>query len=343
MLTIIEETVNNKLQDKMSQAKDLLATAALVLFLTLSLAAAALGQSKKSDQPDETTVANNRPAEVITVKSLETAATPVISAPQQLAATSPDTAMTPKGPAPASAGNSWRSRITLYAWFAGLDGNLRVRGTTVPVQQDFGEVFKALEFAFAGRFETFKGRVGFLFDNSYINLGRNINVLLTSRSSEMFVNVTRYDSDINFTEIAAAYRPTVVERGPATGDEGPPIFTIDFIGGARIIYTKQSFKGQTASQAQLTTEASNTFAEPFIGQRLKYSPVRALSLAGKYDIGLASELTWSAEGLIEFHLLRRVSLGAGYRVFELYKGRREGNVGLRAQLRGPILTTSFRF
>ena len=48
----------------------------------------------------------------------------------------------------ATTGSGWQLRTALYAWGTSLDGDVTLRGNTLPVDAAFEDIFENLDFAF---------------------------------------------------------------------------------------------------------------------------------------------------------------------------------------------------
>lgn len=88
----------------------------------------------------------------------------------------------------ATTGSGWQLRAALYGWGTALDGDVTLRGNTVPVDAAFEDVFDNLDFAFMGAVEIDNGKWSFLADLFYAELSisnarRNLTFNSNSTSS----------------------------------------------------------------------------------------------------------------------------------------------------------------
>lgn len=85
------------------------------------------------------------------------------------AATTPDSA----SPASGTVQSPWSFNLTLYAWFAGVNGTYGVGRLSKSVDASFIDIankLKSVPIAFMGRFETHYERFGLYLDSDYMNL-----------------------------------------------------------------------------------------------------------------------------------------------------------------------------
>jgi hypothetical protein len=67
------------------------------------------------------------------------------------------------------------------------------------------------------------------------------------------------------------------------------------------------------------------------------------TLIGKYTVGgsgAGSKFAWSADGLVDLRIKRRLSLSGGYRVLGMNADQPDNAVGFNGQLRGLIFVAT---
>lgn len=235
--------------------------------------------------------------------------------------------------APAVNTEGWSFEIRPYLWLAGIDGRLRVANLTAETGKNSREVLGMLDFAAAGQLEAIKGNWRLIVDENYVNLGT------TATGPGGNVSI-RADPTLNIFEFGGSYTAVEVPHKRSTATEPlPPIFTAEILGGGRYVHLGIGLQMQNLSPV----EGSRNYVGPFIGNRFKVSPNRALTLIGKYTIGASGAGTrtaWSAEGLVDLRLKKRLSVGGGYRVLGLNTDQSSNTIGFNGQLRGLIFTTT---
>jgi hypothetical protein len=145
---------------------------------------------------------------------------------------------------------------------------------------------------------------------------------------------------MNIFEFGASYTAVALPNKKATAtDPLPPIFTAEILGGGRYFHLGVKLEPNNVG----SVEGSRNLVGPFIGNRFKVSPNRALTLIGKYTVGgsgAGSQFAWSAEGLVDFRVKRRLSLSGGYRVLGMNADEPDNTVGFNGQLRGMIFAAT---
>jgi len=228
----------------------------------------------------------------------------------------------------------WQLEIRPYIWLAGIHGTLRVRNTTAEVGKSASSVLGMLDFAAAAQVEAIKGPWRIVFDENYVNLG--------TTGTGPLGNVTiKVEPTMNIFEFGASYTAVALPNKRATAtDPLPPIFTAEILGGGR--YFHLSVRLEPSRVAGV--EGSRNLVGPFIGNRFKVSPHKAVTLIGKYTVGgsgAGSLFAWSAEGLVDLRVKKRLSLSGGYRVLAMNADEPSNAVGFNGQLRGLIFAATF--
>jgi hypothetical protein len=237
---------------------------------------------------------------------------------------------------PQSPGGSegWQLEIRPYIWLAGVHGTLRVRNTTAEVGKSSSSVLGMLDFAAAAQVEAIKGPWRVMFDENYVNLG-------TTGTGPLGNVSIQVEPTMNIFEFGASYTAAALPNKKATvTDPLPPIFTAEILGGGRYFHLGVRLEPTNVGGVQ----GSRNLVGPFIGNRFKYRPTKALTLIGKYTVGgsgAGSQFAWSAEGLADLRVKKRLSVSGGYRVLGLNADQPDNAVGFNGQLRGLILAATF--
>ncbi|MGH9880800.1 MAG: hypothetical protein ACRD6N_05140 [Pyrinomonadaceae bacterium] len=237
---------------------------------------------------------------------------------------------------PQASGGSegWQLEIRPYLWLAGIDGTLRIRNTTAEVGKGSADVLGMLDFAAAAQVEAIRGNWRLMFDENYVNLG--------TTGTGPLGNVTiKVEPTMNIFEFGASYMVVAVPNKNATAtDPLPPVFSAEIFGGGRFFHLGLGLEPSNGA----AVEGSRNLVGPFVGNRFKVSPNKVVTLIGKYTVGgsgAGSQFAWSAEGLVDLRVKKRLSLSGGYRVLGMKADKPENSVGFDGQLRGLIFAATF--
>ena len=227
----------------------------------------------------------------------------------------------------------WQFEIRPYIWLAGIDGTLRVRNTTAEVGKGSTDVLGMLDFAAAAQVEAIRGPWRLMFDENYVNLG--------TTGTGPLGNVTiDVEPTMNIFEFGGSYTAVSVPNKSATATNPlPPTFTAEILGGGRLFHLGVGLESGNGS----SVEGSRNFIGPFVGNRFKFSPNKAITLIGKYTVGgsgAGSNFAWSAEGLVDLRLKKRFSVSGGYRVLGMDADRSNNDIGFDGQLRGLFFSAT---
>jgi hypothetical protein len=202
--------------------------------------------------------------------------------------------------------DEWRFEIRPYIWLAGVYGRVRVNNTTAETGKNSSSVLGMLDFAAAAQVEAIKGHWRIMFDENYVNLG--------TESTGPLGNVTvDVQPTMNIFEFGALYMFAKVPNKNATASEPlPPVFTAEILGGGRFFHLGLGLQVNNNPPVK----GSRNLIGPFIGNRFKISPHKAVTLIGQYTVGgsgVGSNFAWSAAALLDLRLKKGFSLGGGYR------------------------------
>lgn len=230
--------------------------------------------------------------------------------------------------------DEWHFEVRPYLWLAGIDGKLRVNNTTADVGQGSSDILGMLDFAAAGQLEAIHGNWRLMFDENYVNLG-------TSGTGPFGLVTVDVQPTLNIFEFGGSYMAAAIPNGDATADEPlPPLFSAEILGGVKWFHLGLGLQANNNPGV----EGSRNLFGPFIGNRFKASPHKAVTFVGKYTIGgsgAGSGFAWSAEGLVDLRFKKSFSVAGGYRVLDLKADQAENVVGFDGQLKGLVLYMTF--
>jgi len=205
-----------------------------------------------------------------------------------------------------SAGNAdkWQFEITPYFWTSGL--KVDAKQGLVPEQEtevSFNDIFKVVHLGLSGMFEARKGRLGILFDGSYVELQKDV--------------TTQY-GDIDFGANMGNYSLAAMFRAA----EGKAL--LDLLAGARYNTMSNDLKLTTGPLAGRSVSSTDDWVDGFVGMRLIVPLAKRWALVGYGDIGMGgAKLSWQALGWLDWRISKVFALKAGYR--HSYFNREDGD------------------
>ncbi|HSE25482.1 MAG TPA: hypothetical protein VLB68_27715 [Pyrinomonadaceae bacterium] len=229
-------------------------------------------------------------------------------------------------PAPSDDSEGWHFESAPYVWLAGIDGNLRIRNTTVQVDSSPSDLLEQLDFAFATQFEAGKGRFKIILDENYVNLG--------ATGTGPLGQVTDVQPTLNIFEFGGSYAPVVIANKEATTTKPlPAVFSLEIIGGGRYTHF-----GLGLTRPNFSTEGSRNLVDAFIGNRFKVRPHPAVTLIGKYTVGGGgSHFAWTAAGLVDLRWKKSFSVWGGYQLLDMDADQASNTIGFNGRLKGLVM------
>jgi len=258
-------------------------------------------------------------------------------------------------PAPQSPSQSppWQFTITPYGFVPlTVDGTVTVRDFKADFNTDLNDLLDILNFALAGRFEAWKGHLGFIFDGAYFNVGQQNSV---SRSipdclCDIFPSKITTDVNVQFGQfdLGVGYRMAANSSHAVTDFELGPI-AFDTIVGMRIYAIQQDIDLSTNLGTERNLSQSNTLVTPLASGRIRWnlSPTIAGWVRGDIaGFGLGGTLSaFSLTGGFDWMFSGNTSLLLAYRFSSLkYNTEIRGqDFGMDLSMQGPYLGVVFRF
>ena len=208
--------------------------------------------------------------------------------------------------------DAWRVDLTTWIWAVGMTGDTGARGFEASFDVDFIDVLEASDsiFAYSGRLEFARGRVGGFVDGMYAKLGVD-----DASGSPGLVDID-ITAEIGVVDFGLMYR--VGEWAPQ-GDaaKNKHKTTLDVYAGARYFALDLDL-----DPANLGSRSrSGDWIDPIIGAKLTLPLSEELHLVAMGDVGgfgVESDLTWSATAVIGYDFRcfdHPASLYGGYRAF----------------------------
>ena len=163
----------------------------------------------------------------------------------------------------------WHFIAAPYFWFAGLKGNVSVKGVVdIPIDESFSDVFSNFHFGFLGHFEGRKDRFGFATDIMYMDL----HVPVAARAAPVLGQLG-LDTTVKSTTVEGRAFYRVASGGRKDNPAG-----LDVLVGARYYGTSAQLNATLPGGADPSSGKENVL----VGGRSRRPPLpRAPGLAGR--------------------------------------------------------------
>jgi opacity protein-like surface antigen len=224
----------------------------------------------------------------------------------------------------ATTGSGWQLRAALYGWGTALDGDVTLRGNTVPVDAAFEDVFENLDFAFMGAVEIGNGKWSFLADLFYAELS----ISNARRNLEFNSELDQFIG--NFL---IAYN--VIDH---------PDTRFDVYAGARVNSLDVGLEILTNRVGTFSGSDSKTWVDPVIGARFQQELPNCFFVRAVGDIGgfgVSSDITWQALAALGYHVSDSAALTLGYR--GIGTDYEDGQFGYDVISHGLLLGFEYKF
>lgn len=230
----------------------------------------------------------------------------------------------------------WRFELTGYLFApASTTGSTTVAGQTVPLDLNLKDALELLDFAISGRFEAWRGNLGFIADMNYLALEAN-----AQPAPPITADVNVKQAWLGFL---AAYR--VASGTTASGNP----YSIDVQAGARYNSLEQTVAITGGPGSGTTLGGTETWWEPVIGIRGlwkindRWSAVAAADASG-FGAG-GNDLAWSATLGAAYKIGKNGSLKFGLRHYSIDYStvRSDGPFAYKVKQTGPYIGYTYTF
>lgn len=229
--------------------------------------------------------------------------------------------------------NNWQHELTIYGWYAGIDGGLQIPGplgASADFTVDASDILNNLEMIFMGSWQSKRNKWSIIADVVYMDIGGDTNKTVAAGSSGVPVNAS-LNLDLSSWILNGAIGYDLVQA-----DQG----TLTLVGGVRYltldIDVKAGFQGPGVEKSD-----SEGLLDGIIGVSGSINFNENWYLPYHADIGAGgSDLTWQLFAGIGY----RFSWGdirLGYRHLSYDLG--DDGAMQDLELSGPILGVGFRF
>jgi hypothetical protein len=200
--------------------------------------------------------------------------------------------------ATADSASEWTASMTVYGWFAGLNGTTKLgRLPSTSVDVGFNDVAKALDFAGMGIVEVRRGKFAFVGDLIYVKLSDRQSGPLGYRTAKVGVEET-------IGLAAASYRVKEGEWG-----------NLDLMGGARVFSVNTDLSLSSGERLPSRKASQNaTWVDATVGakSRLDINDRWFATVWGLVGAG-GSKYSWDALVSMGYQINKTWSISAGYR------------------------------
>jgi opacity protein-like surface antigen len=220
----------------------------------------------------------------------------------------------------------WFVRTALYGWAQGLDGDIAVRGRSVPVDVGFDDILENLDIAAMGAIEIGRGRWSLMADLNYAKIGSS------KDAGGASLDVENKQFLGNFSLI---FEAVATDRTH-----------LDLYAGARVnwIDLQLDIDGGGPFGAEFHRSHEKAWVDPVVGAHFQADLSGAFFFRSVGDIGgfgIASDITWQAMAGIGWRASENGSLLAGYRA--IGTDYTDGGFTYDVVAHGPILGFEYKF
>ncbi len=231
-------------------------------------------------------------------------------------------------PAITTTQDDWEITLGLYAWGAGLEGDLGAAGTVTPVDISFSDILSTLSMTAMGAVEVRKGRWAFELEGLYLK--NSLKAIVPTAAAgpvpaKLVAETTRIEPMI-------AYRVIDSERS-----------ILDLVAGA--VYYDISNDLSLVGPGGATISSGDGWWDPTVGLRFRYwlSERWVASLRGEVGgFGVNADINWQVYALLGYQLNDCSTLFGGWRHAAVDYSNSRGFLYDVASS-GPILGLAYTF
>lgn len=246
-----------------------------------------------------------------------------------------------RAPSPAAAsadGNGWDFSVAPYLWGAGVDGSLTVRGHDFDVDKPFEEIFDDLDFGLMVNLQARRDRLGLFTDLTYLKIS---DTQEAQARGGAIVEATA-ETEQWLVDFGASWE---VARWARCGQT---VGFVDVLAGGRYWNVESEIKGDGSLYGPSgKVEKEMDWVDPVVGVRFMATLAPKLTLVGRadvggFDIGDASDLTWSMSASLGWHFNDLVTGWFGWKHLSVEREDDRANE-IDLDMSGPLLGVSFVF
>lgn len=283
----------------------------------------------------------------------QTASSDETDSPTESAAEPEETPETTSESEGTSSSPQWLFTLTPYAFVPfSVDGTATIGEVTEDFNLGLDDILSPLNFAAAGRFEAWKGHLGFIFDGAYFNLGQDNSRSLAVPDCLCGILPSEIDTEVNVQygqfDLGVGYR-IADNLSKAANDFELGDLVFDAVVGVRIYALRQEIDISTNINTGRNLDESNTLITPLASGRFRWNVSPTLAGWVRGDIagfGLdGTLLTLSVTGGVDWMFSGNTSLLLAYRLSSLNYATdvRGKDFDLNVLMHGPYMGVVFRF
>ena len=242
-------------------------------------------------------------------------------------------------PTAATAADDWNFSVAPYLWGAGVDGTLTVMGHEADVDLSFEDILDDLDVGAMVNLQARKDRFGLYADVLFLKVSDTSDV--TNPAGATILEATT-ETEQWVVDFGASWEvASWVKCGEKTG-------FVDLIAGGRYWNVESEIESdRPVFGGDGKVEKTMEWVDPIVGARFSATLTPRMSLIGRadvggFDIGDASELTWSASAYLGWHFTPLVSGWFGWKYLSVEREADRDNV-VDLALSGPVLGVAFTF
>lgn len=219
--------------------------------------------------------------------------------------------------------------VPAYLWLTDLDGNVGVRGKTIPVDAPFSAIFDQLNFAYMTALDVRKRQLGVMTDFIYSDLS----------SDEVSTPFGLLYSTANTETRMYIFDPEIYGR-LLEGPKG----SVDATSGIRYWHLSSALNLRPGLLPAFRASDSRDWVDPVLGARLRLNLKKGLFVMLKGDgggFGAGSQITWQIFTGAGKEFKQKYSLFLGYR--RLSVDYRDGGFVYDTNMSGVLLGAGITF
>lgn len=264
---------------------------------------------------------------------------------------------TASGTSSEKAYNDWHILFYLPGWFAGMKGDVAVKGIKADVDVSVGQSIENLQYLQSvalGHLEVKKGPWGLLLEGIYMEMGEKVRggatitipILVGPILKPVQIPVAAKISAsmaMSFDEADVLY--DLYRSSSSTGNRA--VLTIEALAGARYTYFRADFHATITAgplASRVTVDGKRDWVDPTLGGRLSWNLSDDWMLGFRADVGgfgLSSHITWNLDAMVRYRISKCVNLNGGFRA--LYMDHETGSFKYDVWAYGPWLGLGVEF
>ncbi len=218
---------------------------------------------------------------------------------------------------------TWSFRTAVYLWTLGLDGDMVVKGRSVPVDVGFKDILEDLDFSIMGAMEVGYGRWSLLADVNYTELSTSA----TLRDGSIDVGLDQFLGNFSLSYMAVQSESTL----------------LSLCAGVRVNSMDTDVEIDSVL-GDFRADEGVAWVDPVIGLRYQRNLSDRFFLRFVGDVGgfgVSSDFTWQAFGGLGWRVNEKGSMLVGFR--GIGTDYTDGDFTYDVTSAGPVIGFEYRF